>query len=433
MKKKVWQIASVTGTVALIAFIFAHSILPASESSEVSGGVFAAVKKLFEYFGAEFPLSHNAFRKLAHFLEYTALGAMLIVTTRTFTKNVIRELSKPLFLGLIIPIVDETIQLFSLGRSGELRDVWIDFSGVLAGTVFLLLILAIIENRKGRKTMIYEKLSGFSDEIDSSIALQFEVLNKLNIKYFEPRGIDGTNIAKISDKEVSVLKEKMGKYGIKASSIGSPVGKVYIEDDFGPQFEEFKRVVYIAKALDSKYIRMFSFYKKEGEWEEKRAEVFKRLKAMIDYARENSVVLLHENEKDIYGDTVERCVDLMENLACDSFKAVFDPANFVQCGEDTKLAYDKLNKYIEYMHIKDSRTDGKVVPAGHGEGNLKYILENLFKNGYNGFVSLEPHLGSFEGLADLELDDEMEKLPKGGEGTFTVAYNALCEILNEVL
>ena len=282
--------------------------------------------------------------------------------------------------------------------------------------------------------MAYEKISGFSDEIDSCVTTQFEALNRLNIKYFEPRGIDGTNISKITDEQLAELKANMDKYGIKVSSIGSPIGKVNIEDDFEEHFELYKRVVYIAKTLESKYIRMFSFYTKEGDWnDEKRAEVFRRLKIMIEYAKENDIVLLHENEKDIYGDTVDRCADLMENLYCDNFKAVFDPANFVQSAQDTKYAYEKLNKYIEYMHIKDSRADGRVVPSGMGEGNVEYVLKNLFDNGYKGFVSLEPHLGSFEGLSELELDDEMEKLPKGGEGTFTVAYNALNAILNKIL
>ena len=282
--------------------------------------------------------------------------------------------------------------------------------------------------------MAYEKISGFSDEIDSCVTTQFEALNRLNIKYFEPRGIDGTNISKITDEQLTELKAKMDKYGIKVSSIGSPIGKVNIEDDFEEHFELYKRVVYIAKTLESKYIRMFSFYTKEGDWnDEKRAEVFRCLKIMIEYAKENDIVLLHENEKDIYGDIVDRCADLMDNLYCDNFKAVFDPANFVQSAQDTKYAYEKLNKYVEYMHIKDSRADGRVVPSGMGEGNVEYVLKNLFNNGFNGFVSLEPHLGSFEGLAELELDDEMEKLPKGGEGTFTVAYNALNAILNKIL
>lgn len=284
--------------------------------------------------------------------------------------------------------------------------------------------------------MMYEKISGFSDEIDVAVDTQFQVLNKLNIQYFEPRGIDGKNISELSEEEVLKLKEKMKYYGIKVSSIGSPIGKVRLDVPFDAHFELFKKVVEIAKSLDAKYIRTFSFFHDGGDvWtEEERAEVLARLRKMIDYARENDVILLHENEKDIYGDTADRCADLMKELYCDHFKAVFDPANFVQCQQDTKYAYEILKDYIEYMHIKDACfADKRVVPAGVGDGNVEYVLKQLFDNGYQGYLSLEPHLGSFEGLADLELDDKMLNLPKSGEGTFTLAYRALCEVLEKVL
>ncbi len=278
--------------------------------------------------------------------------------------------------------------------------------------------------------MAYSKISGFSDEISSSVTEQFDALTRLGIKYFEPRGIDGKNISELTDKEAYALKEKMDSYGIKASSIGSPIGKIKITEDFEPHFELFKRVVRIAKILGTKYIRMFSFYA-DGDWDaSKREEVISRLSSFIAYAQKNDVILLHENEKDIYGDNMERCLDLMRTLYCDNFKAVFDPANFVQCGQDTKKCYDMLKDYVEYMHIKDAYTDsGKVVPAGKGDGNVAYIVGSLVQSGYDGFFSMEPHLGSFEGLAALETADTMTKLPKGGEGTFTLAYNYFVEIL----
>lgn len=282
--------------------------------------------------------------------------------------------------------------------------------------------------------MLYDKLSGFSDEIAESVEEQFTVLNKLNIGYFEPRGIDGKNIASLSDEEVSVLKEKMDRHGIKVSSIGSPIGKIKLEECFEPHFEAFRRVVEIAGQLGAKYIRIFSFYHEGGKWSgEEREEVLSRLRRMIAYAKERDVILLHENEKDIYGDTADRCEDLMKELSCHHFKAVFDPANFVQCKQDTLYAYEKLKEYIAYMHIKDAKlTDGSVVPAGAGDGNVEEILRSLMENGYDGFLSLEPHLGSFQGLAALELDDKMENLPQGGEGTFTLAYRALCRILSGI-
>ena len=281
---------------------------------------------------------------------------------------------------------------------------------------------------------MYDYISGFSDEICADVKTQFKALNKLGIKYFEPRGINGKNISELSAAEVTDLKRLMDEYGISASSIGSPVGKTKLSEDFAAHFEMFKGVVEAANALGAKYIRIFSFYHDGGEWtEEERAEVIKRLKKMSAYAAENGVVLLHENEKGIYGDTAARCADIMRELYSDSFKAVFDPANFVQCGEDTKNAYNLMQDYIEYIHIKDAKnSDGTVVPAGMGDGNVEWLMKQLFENGYHGFLSLEPHLGSFEGLNALENGDIMKNLPEGGEGTFTLAFNALNKILENV-
>ncbi len=284
--------------------------------------------------------------------------------------------------------------------------------------------------------MKYALISGFADEIAGDVDTQFRVLGKLGIGYFEPRGIDGKNIANLTDEEVERLKGKMKACGIKASSIGSPIGKVKLEEDFEGHFRQFQRVVEIAGQLGAKYIRMFSFYHEGGaEWTEgERAEVLSRLGRMIAYAAERDVVLLHENEKDIYGDTAERCADLMEELGCGHFRAVFDPANFVQCGQDTWEAFEKLKGHIAYLHIKDALlADGRVVPAGVGDGNVERILRSRLETGYDGFLSLEPHLGSFDGLKDLELDDKMLNLPPGGEGTFTLAFQALEGILERIL
>ncbi len=282
--------------------------------------------------------------------------------------------------------------------------------------------------------MDYQKISGFSDEIDPSISVQFSVLNKLGISYFEPRGINGKSIADLNDDAVLALKAQMEASGIKASSIGSPIGKIWMHDDFAPHMELLRRVIRTAKMLDCRYIRMFSFYPSADGWtEDARQEVFRRLREMIALAEREDVVLLHENEKDIYGDTVERCAELMEALSCDHFRFVFDPANFVQSGEDTKHAYEVLRPYITYVHIKDAvAADGHVTPAGQGDGNVAYIVSDLLSSGYDGFFSMEPHLGSFVGLQDLEISDDMLSLPKSGEGTFTVAFNAFRNILDNI-
>lgn len=287
--------------------------------------------------------------------------------------------------------------------------------------------------------MNYQKISGFSDEITEVTKEQFEALGKLGISYFEPRGIDGKNISKLNEEEMHALKALMDEYGIRVSSIGSPIGKIKVTDDFDAHLEVLKNVVKAAKILGTKCIRVFSFYHEKGtKWTvEERAEIFRRMQIMIDYAKEQDVILLHENEKHIYGDTADRCLELMEAFYGPNFKAIFDPANFVQCKEDTKSAYEMLKPYITYMHIKDAMlSDESVVPAGYGDGNVEYILTDLFANGYEGFLSLEPHLGNFKGFADLEIDaKEKAKLSHsvyGGEQAFALAHKSLLAILDRI-
>ena len=232
-------------------------------------------------------------------------------------------------------------------------------------------------------------LSGFSDEIDEMIPVQFAHLKKLGIRYFEPRGINGKNISALSDEEVLALKKEMNDYGISVSSIGSPIGKILITDAFEPHMEQLRRTIRTAKMLGTNYIRMFSFYIPDGKYEEYRDEVMRRMKAMTALAEEEDVVLLHENEKEIYGDIAARCLDILQEVNSPYLRAVFDPANFIQCGQPTyPEAFERLKDYVVYMHIKDALWDGTVVPAGYGEGHVADILQALSDRGYEGFLSL---------------------------------------------
>ena len=277
-------------------------------------------------------------------------------------------------------------------------------------------------------------ITGFSDEISEVTEEQFKHLNTLGIEYFEPRGIDGKNIAALSDEEVLVLKEKMQKYGIKVSSIGSPIGKILITDDFEAHKEKLLRVIKTAKELGTKYIRVFSFFIPNDEEPSKYTdEVIFRMKEMTKIAEENDVILLHENEKGIYGDIAPRCLEILKAVNSPNLRAVFDPANFVQCGQKVyPEGYELLKDYVVYVHIKDANENGDVVPAGYGIGNVKDVLSALKEAGYRGFLSLEPHLGSFKGLENLELDDKMTELEGSTPEKFTLAYDSLKKILGEI-
>ncbi len=242
------------------------------------------------------------------------------------------------------------------------------------------------------------ELAAFADEADGSLAEQIRALNENKIKYLEIRGVDGENIADISPKKASEIKKRLDDAGISVWSLGSPYGKIGINEAFAPHLESFKRGLELSSILGAKHIRLFSFYVPSAAADSVRNEVIDRLGCFVSAAKDTGIVLCHENEKDIYGDLAKRCAEIHKTFP--EVKAVFDPANFVQCGQDTIEAWDLLSPYVEYMHIKDALSDGSVTPAGKGIGNLPFLLKN-----YRGrILTVEPHLSVFSGFDKLEAE-----------------------------
>ena len=279
------------------------------------------------------------------------------------------------------------------------------------------------------------KITGFADEIANELTVQVEALQGLGIKYMEMRGVDGDNLIFHSNEKIQEIKKYLDDNGIRLSALGSPLGKIGIGEDFTPHFESFKRAVEVAHRMECNRIRMFSFYIPRGEAPEAyEGQVFERIGKFVDYAAANDAVLLHENEKEIYGEKAKECRKLMDTFYGDHFKAIFDFANFVQAKENTLEAYQLLKDSIAYIHVKDALwEDGSVVPAGYGDGHVEQILTDLFDSGFDGFLSLEPHLFDFAGFAGLEKDGvsmkgNSSKVLSGLEA-FTLAYDSLKKIL----
>lgn len=276
-------------------------------------------------------------------------------------------------------------------------------------------------------------ISGFADEYSESFDEQLAALNRLGVSHIELRGIDNVNVSDLTDEKLREVKSKLESAGIKVSSIGSPIGKIGIEDDFHAHMEKLRRTLEIQKELGAPYLRMFSFYLPKGcDPADYRDEVLDRLGAMAEEAKRWEAVLLHENEKAIYGDTAARCLDIMEQLSCESFRAVFDFANFIEVGQPTMEAFDMLRPYIEYVHIKDASEEKKIVPAGQGMGQVEEILGRLLGGGFRGFLSLEPHLTDFAGLAALEQDPQKRRSAMSAGEAWELALSSLREILTRL-
>ncbi|MCM1328635.1 MAG: sugar phosphate isomerase/epimerase [Ruminococcus sp.] len=270
------------------------------------------------------------------------------------------------------------------------------------------------------------KLAAFADEVDGNLEKQISAMKENGIDYLEIRGVDGENVSDISAEKAREIRQKLEGNGLAVWSVGSPFGKIGIEDDFAPHLEKFKRQIETANILGAKHMRIFSFYVPSENAEKYSDEVMSRLGKFLETARGSGIILCHENEKGIYGGIAPRCGEIHKNFP--EIKAVFDPANFIQCGQDTKAAWEILAPYVEYMHIKDALADGSVVPAGKGEGNIPFLLEN-----YTGKVlTIEPHLSVFSGFEKLERNGENP--PKkycysSSRGAFNAAVSALKELL----
>ena len=246
------------------------------------------------------------------------------------------------------------------------------------------------------------QLSAFTDEASSVFTEQIDAMKANGILYTELRGVDGIGVADLTKEQVKNVKEMLDKEGLKVWSIGSPIGKIDIKDDFEPHLDKFKRVIETAQITGANKIRLFSFYGYDGS-DAARDEVLRRMNRFVEVNEGSGVLLCHENEKGIYGDIASRCLDIAK--AIPSIKAIFDPANYIQCGQDTLEAWTMLEPYVEYMHIKDADPSGKIVPPGWGIGNIAKIFES-YRNFPNPVVSLEPHLMEFYGLAALEKEGE---------------------------
>ncbi len=277
-------------------------------------------------------------------------------------------------------------------------------------------------------------LSGFSDEIAPELDLQLAALQEWGVTHLELRAADGVNVSDFTPEKVREVKAKLEAAGISVSSIGSPLGKIGIQEGFAPHLDKLKRTLEIQKELGAPYVRMFSFYiPQDQNPADFREEVLDRLGRMVEEAKAWDSVLLHENEKDIYGDNASRCKELMDAFYGPHFQAVFDFANFVQVGQETLPAYELLKPYVTYVHVKDAQWGtGTVVPASQGDGHVGEILADLIGGGWKGFLSLEPHLTDFAGLAALEQDPQKRGSALDGKAAWKLALDALHTILETI-
>ncbi len=276
------------------------------------------------------------------------------------------------------------------------------------------------------------KLYAFADEASPALSGQIAALHRNALHGMEIRYVDGINVSDLTLDAAREIRRHLDDAGLTVWSIGSPIGKIDIRTgDYATEKEKLRRTLEIADILGAENLRMFSFYLPREESPALfRQEVLTRLNEMADIAAGTGITLCHENEKGIYGDMASRCLEIHENIP--AIRAVFDPANFVQCGQDTQEAWKLLHSYVKYLHIKDALEDGNVVPAGQGIGHVPEIVAAYLQQGGE-VMTVEPHLRVFSGLAALERKGEESLVGRFEYESSDAAFDAACAALQAIL
>ena len=268
------------------------------------------------------------------------------------------------------------------------------------------------------------RLAAFADEADSRVEGQIEALKRNGLEYIELRGLDGKNIASISEDEAEKYARMYRDAGIKVWSIGSPIGKVDISSDLEAHKNTLRHVCRLANIFGTKKIRMFSFYK-AYECEE---QVLSELSEMVSIADEYGVKLYHENEKEIFGDTLERVLKIRDSV--DGLCHIYDPANYLECGQAADETLAALHSTTDYFHIKDVIVaTGELVPAGYGDGKIGKLVAMIPEDD-DKTLTLEPHLAVFAGYSDIDNTEMKNKFKFASNNeAFDAAVKALVAVL----
>lgn len=255
------------------------------------------------------------------------------------------------------------------------------------------------------------KLSAFADEVTDDFLGQVKYLAAEHLGYIEPRFINKKNIMDLTRQELNEAKKEIVDYGLKVSAIGSPIGKVRLDEPFEPHLDKFKHAVDLAVFFASPFIRVFSYYAPEGQdIADYRELVLERMLSQVEIIGDVDVVMVHENEAHIYGHTAENCVDLVGTVNSPKLRLVYDPANFVwgeKITDNVKSCWPLMKPYVAHVHIKDWKlgTDIGSIP-GKGDGQIPELLAELAAMDYDGCLTMEPHLqvgGRFGGSTGPEL------------------------------
>jgi sugar phosphate isomerase/epimerase len=256
--------------------------------------------------------------------------------------------------------------------------------------------------------------SGISDEAGQSIDTQIRAHKDLGWDYMELRMVDGENIASLSDAKFEEVYEKVASAGLKVSCFGSAIANWArnIRCDSQIDIDDLARAIPRMRRFGTPFIRVMSYPNdpekplSDVEWRE---EVVSRMRVLADMAGKGGITLVHENCSGWGGLSAENCNRLVEAVGSPALKVVYDTGNPVTYGQDPWAFYQSVRRHIAYVHIKDARKgDGHDVYTypGEGDGRVRDTVRDLASQGYEGGLSIEPHLAAVIHTGEKKADPQ---------------------------
>ncbi len=259
-------------------------------------------------------------------------------------------------------------------------------------------------------------MTGFADEAAVKLEDQIKAVKTLGWSNIESRAIDGVNIHDLTEEAFDRAYGQLEEAGVKINCFGSTIanwGKD-IRKPFDVDLEQAKRAAARMKRLGTRLIRVMSYAVIPDSEEQYREERFRRLRELQKLFADAGVKMVHENCMNYGGISWKHTLELVENVP--GLRLVFDTGNPVQTKDYFRPGemqsawefYSNVREYVDYIHIKDGVWEnGKVrwTFPGEGQGDVKRILEDLFQSGYDGGVSIEPHL-------DVVFHEQNKALPE---------------------
>ncbi len=280
-------------------------------------------------------------------------------------------------------------------------------------------------------------LSAFADEAGGSTEQQLTALKRGQVKFIDPRSVEGHNISALPLDVAEAAAKQYEAAGVRVQMFGSPIGKIDLADDLRIDLDKLEHLGKLKDVFGCDKVRIFSFFNKKAGYDHKRwqAESIDRLSRLSDLAQKLGLVLYHENESHIFGDRAEDCMAIAEKLRGESFKMIYDFANYIRTGQDGWTTWQICKDATDCFHFKDQKKTGEHVPMGGSEDtHAERILRDAKESGWSGPCTIEPHLTHSSAVVATGVHGTGSQTLKDmtPADTFQVACDAAHAILKKV-